>query len=49
VLRFSREAYLEAFQNSTVEDDGVESAFEVVVDINETYISPTVKMVAVRY
>lgn len=36
VLRFSREAYLEALQNGTVEDDGVEAAFEVVVDINET-------------
>ena len=48
VLRFSREAYLEALQNGTVEDDGVEAAFEVVVDINETYITPTVQMVAVR-
>jgi coatomer subunit beta' len=36
VLRFSREAYVEALQNGTVEDDGVEAAFEVVVDINET-------------
>jgi coatomer subunit beta' len=34
-LRFSREAYVEALQNGAVEDDGVEAAFEVVVDINE--------------
>ncbi|KFY53105.1 hypothetical protein V496_07911 [Pseudogymnoascus sp. VKM F-4515 (FW-2607)] len=36
VLRFSRENYLEALQNGEVEDDGVESAFEVITDINES-------------
>ena len=36
VLRFSREAYLEAVQSGQVEDDGVEAAFEVVTDINES-------------
>ncbi len=35
VLRFSREAYVEAVQNGAVEEDGVEAAFEVVCDINE--------------
>lgn len=35
VLRFSREAYTEAVQAGQVEDDGVESAFEVITDINE--------------
>jgi coatomer subunit beta' len=34
-LRFSREAYVEALQNDGVDDDGVEAAFEVIVDINE--------------
>ncbi|KAK5658403.1 hypothetical protein OQA88_2380 [Cercophora sp. LCS_1] len=36
VLRFSREAYNEAVQAGQVEDDGVEAAFEVITDINET-------------
>ncbi|KAF3921699.1 Xenin [Orbilia brochopaga] len=36
VLRFSREQYATALANGEVEDDGVESAFEVVTDINET-------------
>ncbi|KAF8244284.1 Coatomer, beta' subunit [Wilcoxina mikolae CBS 423.85] len=36
VLRFSREAYVEVLQNDGVEDDGVEAAFEVIVDINES-------------
>ncbi|RQM07961.1 hypothetical protein DH86_00000856 [Scytalidium sp. 3C] len=36
VLRFSRENYLAAVQAGEVEDDGVESAFEVVTDINES-------------
>lgn len=35
VLRYSRESYLEALQNGEVDDDGVESAFEVITDINE--------------
>ncbi|KAJ1333055.1 coatomer subunit beta' [Microdochium nivale] len=37
VLRFSREAYVEAFQNGEVdEEDGVEAAFEVITDIAES-------------
>ena len=36
VLRYSKESYLAAVQAGEVEDDGVESAFEVVTDINET-------------
>lgn len=35
VLRFSRENYVAAVQAGEVEDDGVESAFEVITDINE--------------
>ncbi|KAH0537201.1 hypothetical protein FGG08_005979 [Glutinoglossum americanum] len=36
VLRFSRENYVMAVQAGEVEDDGVESAFEVITDINES-------------
>ena len=36
VLRFSRENYVSAVQAGQVEDDGVESAFEMVTDINES-------------
>jgi coatomer subunit beta' len=36
VLRFSRENYNEAVQAGQVEDDGVEAAFEVITDINES-------------
>ncbi|MCJ1334425.1 hypothetical protein MMC10_011134 [Thelotrema lepadinum] len=36
VLRFSRDAYNEAVAAGQVEDDGVEAAFEVVTDINES-------------
>ncbi|KAL9105168.1 MAG: hypothetical protein Q9187_008786, partial [Circinaria calcarea] len=36
VLRFSRENYTEALNAGLVEEDGVESAFEVVTDINES-------------
>ncbi|KAI9824041.1 MAG: hypothetical protein M1832_002109 [Thelocarpon impressellum] len=36
VLRFSRENYVAAVQNGQVEDDGVEAAFDVVTDINES-------------
>ncbi|KAK1090306.1 Coatomer subunit beta', partial [Friedmanniomyces endolithicus] len=36
VLRYSREQYLAAVQAGTEEDDGVEEAFEVVCDINES-------------
>jgi coatomer subunit beta' len=35
VLRYSREAYLEAVQNGDVDEDGAEAAFEIVCDINE--------------
>jgi len=36
VLRFSRENYVEALQAGQVDEDGVEAAFEVVTDINES-------------
>ncbi|TKA61422.1 hypothetical protein B0A55_10856, partial [Friedmanniomyces simplex] len=36
VLRYSREQYLAAVQSGTEEEDGVEEAFEVVCDINES-------------
>ncbi|KAL6883158.1 coatomer WD associated region domain-containing protein [Trichoderma longibrachiatum] len=36
VLRFSRENYIEAVQSGQVEEDGVEAAFEVITDVNET-------------
>ncbi|KAF4583151.1 coatomer beta' subunit [Ophiocordyceps camponoti-floridani] len=36
VLRFSRENYVEAVQSGQIEEDGVESAFEVVTDISES-------------
>ncbi|KAG6013043.1 hypothetical protein E4U43_007512 [Claviceps pusilla] len=36
VLRFSRENYIEAVQSGQVEEDGVESAFEVITDISES-------------
>lgn len=35
VLRFSREAYQAGLANGEADEDGVESAFEVVTDINE--------------
>ena len=35
ILRFSREAYLEGLNAGLADEDGVESAFEVVTDINE--------------
>jgi hypothetical protein len=37
VLRFSRENYVEALQAGLAEEDGVESAFEVITDISERY------------
>ncbi|GAB7351155.1 hypothetical protein MBLNU459_g1608t1 [Dothideomycetes sp. NU459] len=36
VLRFSRENYLAALQAGEVDEDGVEAAFEVITDINES-------------
>ncbi|TDZ18287.1 Coatomer subunit beta' [Colletotrichum orbiculare MAFF 240422] len=36
VLRFSREAYIEGVQTGQADEDGVESAFEVITDINES-------------
>lgn len=35
VLRFSREDYVEGLNSGEADEDGVESAFEVVTDINE--------------
>lgn len=35
-MRFSRENYVAALQAGEVEEDGVEAAFEMVTDINET-------------
>lgn len=36
VLRFSRDAWVEAVQNGEADEDGVEAAFEVVADVNES-------------
>ncbi|KAF3022096.1 hypothetical protein E8E14_013700 [Neopestalotiopsis sp. 37M] len=36
VLRFSRDAYVEAMQAGDVDEDGVEAAFEVITDIAES-------------
>ncbi|PFH63153.1 hypothetical protein XA68_17262 [Ophiocordyceps unilateralis] len=36
VLRFSRDNYVEAVQSGQMEEDGVESAFEVITDISES-------------
>ncbi|KAK2616333.1 Coatomer subunit beta' [Conoideocrella luteorostrata] len=36
VLRFSRENFIEAVQSGQVEEDGVESAFDVITDISES-------------
>ncbi|KAF4555540.1 Coatomer subunit beta-like protein 2 [Elsinoe fawcettii] len=36
VLRYSREAYLAGIANGEADEDGVEAAFEVVTDINES-------------
>ena len=36
VLRFSRENYIEALQAGLADEDGVEAAFEIVTDINES-------------
>lgn len=36
ILRYSREAYLEGLNAGQADEDGVEAAFEVVTDINET-------------
>ncbi|OJD15565.1 hypothetical protein AJ78_04188 [Emergomyces pasteurianus Ep9510] len=36
VLRFSREDYIAGLNNGEADEDGVESAFEVVTDINES-------------
>jgi hypothetical protein len=39
-LRFSRENYIEAVQSGEIDEDGVEAAFEVITDINETQVIP---------
>lgn len=36
VLRFDREAYLEGLNNNDVDEDGVEAAFSVVTDLQES-------------
>jgi coatomer subunit beta' len=36
VLRYSRENYIDAVQSGAVEDDGVEAAFDVITDVNES-------------
>ena len=36
ILRFSRESYLEGFNAGLADEDGVEAAFEVVTDIQES-------------
>lgn len=36
VLRYSRDAYLAGLQNGEADEDGVEAAFEVVTDVNES-------------
>ncbi|WPG99651.1 Hypothetical protein R9X50_00247000 [Acrodontium crateriforme] len=36
VLRYSREQYVAALQSGDIDEDGVEDAFEVVCDINES-------------
>ncbi|KAI9797768.1 MAG: hypothetical protein M1825_005702 [Sarcosagium campestre] len=36
VLRYSRENYVAALQSGEVDEDGVEAAFEVITDINES-------------
>lgn len=36
VLRFSRENFTQALQTGTLEEDGAESAFETITDINES-------------
>ncbi|KAE9984454.1 hypothetical protein EG328_008753 [Venturia inaequalis] len=41
VLRFDRNAYDTAVGEGEVEDDGVESAFEVITDVNEAVTSGT--------
>jgi coatomer subunit beta' len=43
VLRYSREAYLEAVQNGEVDEDGAEAAFEVVCDINERQVIQSIQ------
>lgn len=38
VLRFSRENYVAAVQAGQVQDDGVESAFELITEISERFV-----------
>ena len=35
VLRYSRENFLAAVQSGEIDEDGAESAFETITDINE--------------
>ncbi|KAF1987377.1 coatomer beta [Aulographum hederae CBS 113979] len=39
VLRFSRESYVAALQAGETDEDGVEAAFEIITDINESVTS----------
>ena len=39
VLRFSRENYISALQAGEVDEDGVESAFEIITDIDERSVN----------
>lgn len=45
VLRFSRENYVAALNAGQVEEDGVEAAFEVITDINETYVQANLQCI----
>lgn len=38
VLRFNRDAFTSAMQAGTLEEDGVEVAFDVITDISETSV-----------
>jgi len=39
ILRFNRDAYLEALNDGLVDEDGVEAAFEVVHDLTENVLT----------
>ena len=47
VLRFNRQAYLEAVSAGTIQNDGVEDAFEVIADLNEKYALPSFELISV--
>jgi coatomer subunit beta' len=35
ILRFTRENYVEAVKSGDIDDDGVESAFEIITSLSE--------------